>query len=75
MYDSPNITRVIRSRRLRWVGHAARMGKRRFACRVLLGKPKGRRPLGRRRGRWEDNIKMDLEEVSWEPGLDGCGSG
>jgi hypothetical protein len=59
----PNIIRVIKSRRLRWAGHVARAGERRGAYRALVGKPEGRRPLGRPRRRWEDNIKMDLREV------------
>ena len=58
--------RVIKSRRMRWAGHVARMGEDRGAYRVLLGKPKGKRPLGRPRRRWVDNIRMDLQEV-------GCG--
>jgi hypothetical protein len=66
LYSSPNMIRVIKSRRLRWAGHVARMGERRGACRALVGKPEGRRPLGRPRRRWEDNIKMDLRKV-------GCG--
>jgi hypothetical protein len=66
VYSSPSIIRVIKSRRLRWAGHVARMGERRGAYRALVGKPEGRRPLGRVRRRWEDNIKMDLREV-------GCG--
>jgi hypothetical protein len=57
------IIRVIKSRRMGWAGHAARMGERRNAYRILVGKPKGRRPLGRPRRRWVDNIKMDLREV------------
>jgi hypothetical protein len=60
LYFSPNIIRVIKARRLRWGGHVARMGERIGAYRALVGKPEGRRPLGRPRRRWEDNIKMDL---------------
>jgi len=63
LYSSPNILRVIKSRRMRRAGRVARMGKRRGVYRVLVGKPEGRRPLGRPRRRWEDNIKMDLQEV------------
>ena len=66
---SPNIVRVIKSRRMRWVGHVARMGERRGLYRVLVGKPKGKRPLGRSRRRREDNIKVDLQEVGCE-GMD-----
>jgi hypothetical protein len=58
-------TRVIKSRRMRWVGHVARMGERRGVYRVLFRKPKGKRTLGRRRRRQEDNIKMDVQEVEW----------
>jgi hypothetical protein len=65
LYSSPNIIRVIKSRRQRWAGHVARVGERRGAYRALVGKPEGRRPLGRPRLRWEDNIKMDLREVGW----------
>jgi hypothetical protein len=65
VYASPNIIRVINSRRLRLAGHVARMGKRRGAYRASVGKPEGRRPLGRPRRRWEDNIKMGLREVGW----------
>jgi hypothetical protein len=61
----PSIIRVIKSRRLRWAGHVACMGERRGAYRALVGKPEGRRPLGRPRHRWEDNIKVDLREVGW----------
>jgi hypothetical protein len=63
LHSSPNIIQVIKSRRLRWAGHVARMGKIRGAFRTLVGKPEGRRPLGRPRRRLEDNIKMDLREV------------
>jgi len=59
-YSSPNIVRVIKSRRMRWAGHVARMGEERGTYRVLVGKPEGRRPLGRPRRRWVDNIRMDL---------------
>jgi hypothetical protein len=64
--NSLSIVRVIKSRRMRWEGHAARMGERRNAYRILVGKPDGRRPLGRPRRRWVDNIKMDLRVVGWE---------
>jgi hypothetical protein len=57
---SPNIVRVIKSRRMRWAGHIARMGERRGVYRILVRKPKGKRPLGRHRRIWEDNIKMDI---------------
>jgi len=63
MYPKPNIVRVIKSRRMRWVGHVARMGEKSGAYRVLVGKSKGKRTLGRPRRGWEDNIKMDLQEV------------
>jgi len=63
LYSSPYIVRVIKSRRMRWAGHVARIGERRDLYRVLLGKSKGRRPLGRPRHRWEYNIKVDLQEV------------
>jgi hypothetical protein len=69
LYSSPNIVRVIKSRRRRWVGHVARMGERTGAYRVLVGKPEGRKPLGRLRHRWEDNIKMDLWDVGVWTGL------
>jgi len=66
LYSSPSIVRVIKSRRMRWAGHVARMGEKRGVYRALVEKPEGRRPLGRPRRRWEDSIKMDLQEV-------GCG--
>jgi len=65
-YSSPNIVRVIKSIRMRWAVHVARMGEERGVYRVLLGKPEGKRPLGRPRRRWVDNIRLDLQVV-------GCG--
>ena len=64
--SSPNIVRVLKSRRMRWAGHVARMGEDRGVYRVLVGKPEGKRPLGRLRRRWVDNIRTDIQEV-------GCG--
>ena len=66
LYCSPKIVRVIKSRRMRWAGHVARMGEERGVHKVLVGKPEGKRPLERPRYRWVDNIRMDLQEV-------GCG--
>jgi hypothetical protein len=66
LYSSPSIVRMIKSRRMRWAGHVARMGEGRGVYRVLVGRPEGGRPLGRPRHRWEDNIRMDLQKV-------GCG--
>jgi hypothetical protein len=63
LYYLPNIVRVIKSRRMRWAGHVARMVERRDAYRFLVGKPEGKRPFGRPRRTWEDNIKMDLQEM------------
>jgi hypothetical protein len=60
VYSSPNVIRMIKSRRMRWAGHAARMGSTRNAYRMLVGKREGKRPLGRPRHKWVDNIKMDL---------------
>jgi hypothetical protein len=57
---------MIKSRRMRWAGHAARMGEKRNAYRILVGKPEGKRPLGRPRRRWVDNIKIDLREIGFE---------
>jgi hypothetical protein len=65
LYSSPNIIQVIKSRRVRWVGHVAHMGAKRGAYRILVGRPEGRQPLGRPRRRWEDSIKMELQEVRW----------
>jgi hypothetical protein len=65
LYSSPNIIRAIKSRRMRWAGHVARMGEGRGAYRILVGRPEGRRPLGRPRRRWENNIKMDLQDMRW----------
>ena len=66
LYSSPNIVRVIKSRRMTWAGHVAHMGEERGVYRILVGKTEGRRPLGRPRRRWIDNIRMDLQGV-------GCG--
>ena len=66
LYSSPNIVRVIKWRRMIWAGHVALMGEESGMCRVLVGKPEGRRPLGRPGRRWVDNVRMDLQEV-------GCG--
>jgi hypothetical protein len=63
--SSPNIIWGIKSRTTRWAGHVARKGVKRGAYRILVRRPEGRRPLGRSRRRWEDNIKMDLQEVGW----------
>ncbi|KAJ4436949.1 hypothetical protein ANN_17081 [Periplaneta americana] len=68
LYSSPDIIRNIKSRRLRWAGHVSRMGESRNAYRVLVGRPEGKRPLGRPRRRREDNIKMDLREVGYDDG-------
>jgi hypothetical protein len=63
LYSSPSIIRIIKSRRKRWAGHVERMGEKRNVYRLLVGKPEGRRPLGRPRYRWIDNNKMDLLEI------------
>jgi hypothetical protein len=63
LYSSPSIIRIIKSRRMRWAGHVARMGEKRNAYRLLVGKAEGKRPLVRPRRRWVDNIRMDLGEV------------
>jgi hypothetical protein len=67
LYSSPNIVKVIKSRRMRWAGHVTRMGEGRDVYRGLVGRPEGKRPLGRPGHRWEDNIRMDLREI----GIDG----
>jgi hypothetical protein len=63
LYSSPSIIRIIKSRRMRWVGDVTRIGEKRNVYRLLVGKPEGKRPLGRPRDRWMDNIKMDLLEI------------
>jgi hypothetical protein len=68
LYCSPNIVRVIKSRRMRWAGHVVLMVEERGAYRVLVGRPESKRPLGRPRRMWEDNIKMNLGEI----GIDGA---
>jgi hypothetical protein len=65
LYSSPDIIRQIKSRRMRWEVHEARVGEGRNVYRVLVGKPEGKRPLGRPRRRWEGGIKMDLREIGW----------
>jgi hypothetical protein len=65
LYSSPNIIRVIKLRRMKWVRHVAGVGEKTAAYRILVGRPEGRRPVGRPRRRWEDNIKTDLQEVGW----------
>jgi hypothetical protein len=65
LYSSPNIIRHIKSRRVRWAGHVARMGEERNVYRVLMGKPEGKRPLETPRHRWENGIRMDLREIGW----------
>jgi hypothetical protein len=69
LYSSPNIIRIMKSRRIRWAGHVARMGEMRNAYRILVEKLEGRRPLGRPRHGWVDNIKMNLGEIGWD-GMD-----
>jgi hypothetical protein len=63
LYSSPNIIKIIKSRRMRWAGHVTRIGEKRNVYRLLVGKPEGKRPVGRPRCRWIDNIKMDLLET------------
>jgi hypothetical protein len=66
LYTSPNRIRIMKSMRMRRAGHAARMREKKNVCRILVGKPEGKRPLGRPRRRWEDNIKMDLRQIGWD---------
>jgi hypothetical protein len=76
LYSSPSIIRIIKSRRMRWAEHVARMGEKRNACRLLVGKPEGKRPLGRPRRRWVDNIKIYLfRDRLGRCGLDWSSSG
>jgi hypothetical protein len=72
LYSSPSIIKIIKSRRMKWAGHVSRLGEKRNAYRLLVGKPEGKRPLGRPRQRWLDNIKMDLLEIDWS-GVDWIG--
>jgi hypothetical protein len=65
LYSSPSKIRMIKSRRVRWAGHVTRMGKKRNAYRILVRKPEGKRPLGRPRRRWVDNIEMGLRDIGW----------
>jgi hypothetical protein len=65
VYSSPSKIRLIKSRRIRWTSHVAQMGEKRNVYRLLVGKPEGKRPLGRPRRRWVDNIRIDLGEVGW----------
>ena len=66
MFSSPNIVRVIKSKKMRWAGYVARMGEERWVYRILVGKPEGKRKLERPRRRWVDNIRMELQEVGCE---------
>jgi hypothetical protein len=65
LYSSPSIIRIMKSKRVRWAGHVARMGEKRNAYRLLVGKPEGKRSLERPRRKWVDNIKIDLLEIGW----------
>jgi hypothetical protein len=65
LYSSPDFIRQIKSRKMRWAGHVARMGEGREVYRVLVGKPEGKRPLERSRRRWENGIRMDLRDINW----------
>jgi hypothetical protein len=65
LYSSRNIIRMMKLGRMRWAGHVVRIGEKRNSCRILVGKPEGRRPVGRPRSRWKDNVKIDLREIGW----------
>jgi hypothetical protein len=65
LYSSPNIIQVIKSRRVKWAGHVSRVGYKRGAYRILVGRPDGKRPLEKPRRRWENNTKVDLQKVEW----------
>jgi hypothetical protein len=69
LYSSPNIVRMIKSRRMRWAGHVVRLGEERGVYRVLVGKPEGKRPMGRPRRRWEDNIRLGWIFRKWDVGV------
>jgi hypothetical protein len=69
LYSSPSISRMIKSRRMEWTGHVTRMGEKRNAYRIFAGKAEGKKPLGRRRRKWADKIKMDLRDIGWD-GMD-----
>jgi hypothetical protein len=75
LYSSPNIIRQIKSRRMRWTGHVARMGDERIMYRILVGNPEVKRPLRRPRRRWEDGIRMVLGKIGWDCRVDSVGSG
>jgi hypothetical protein len=66
LYSSPSLIRMITSMRMKWAGYVARMGGKWNTYRILVGKPEGKRPLGRLRRRWMDSIKMDLREIVWD---------
>jgi hypothetical protein len=75
LYLSPDIIRQIKSSKMRWAGRVVRMGEGKNVYRVLVGKPEGKRPLGRPRRRWDDGIKMDLGEIGWWGAVDSPCSG
>jgi len=66
LYASPSIIRLVKSRRMRWMGHVAQMGEMRNVYSILVGKPEGKKPLRRPTHRWEDNVRLDLREMGWE---------